>query len=80
MSKLKDAGIGLVIIGQQTPAKKATMPKIEWIQEIVEACDKAEIPVFLKDNLFDLLDEQAQDIIILWNKDGMLRQEFPNED
>ena len=44
-----------VIIGQQTPIKKSTMPKIEWIQEIVRACDKTGIPVFLKDNLKSIL-------------------------
>ena len=42
-----------VIIGAQT--KPTVMPKIEWIQEIVEAADKAGIPVFLKDNLLKLL-------------------------
>jgi len=30
-------------------------PKIEWVEEIVSACDKAGIPVFLKDNLEPLL-------------------------
>ena len=50
-NKLEEAGINWVIIGQQTPVRKATIPKIEWISEIVEACDKAGISVFLKDNL-----------------------------
>ena len=31
-------------------------PKIEWVKEIVEAADKAGIPVFLKDNLKPLLE------------------------
>jgi len=31
--------------------KWTIQPKIEWVREIVEACDKAGIPVFLKDNL-----------------------------
>jgi len=44
-----------VIIGQQTPVSAKTEPKVEWVQEIVEAADKAEIPVFLKDNLDPLL-------------------------
>ena len=30
-------------------------PKIEWVEEIVKACDKAGIPVFLKDNLKPLI-------------------------
>ncbi len=41
--------IDQVIIGAQT--KPTVMPKIEWVEEIVEACDKAGVKVFLKDNL-----------------------------
>jgi len=48
-------GINWLIIGQQTPVRKATMPKLEWIREIVEAADKASVPVFLKDNLACIL-------------------------
>lgn len=46
-------GINQVIIGAQTKPYKP--PKIEWVEEIVRACDKADIPVFLKDNLSPLL-------------------------
>ncbi len=46
---LQLAGINWIIIGAQT--KPTVMPKIEWVREIVEAADKAGIPVFLKDNL-----------------------------
>jgi len=49
----KDAGIKWVIIGAQTRPYKP--PKIEWVEEIVRACDKAGVPVFLKDNLESLL-------------------------
>ncbi len=45
----KRAGIKGVIIGAQTKPYKP--PKIEWVKEIVEACDKAGVKVFLKDNL-----------------------------
>ena len=45
-----------VIVGQQTPVKASTTPRIEWVREIVEAADKASVPVFLKDNLKALLD------------------------
>lgn len=38
-----------VIIGAQS--KPTVYPKIEWVEEIVEAADKAGIPVFIKDNL-----------------------------
>ncbi len=47
----KEAGISWAIIGQETPVRKSTMPKKEWIKEIAEACDKTNIPAFLKYNL-----------------------------
>jgi len=47
------SGIAWLIIGAQTKPYKP--PKIEWVNEIVEAADKAGIPVFLKDNLSPLL-------------------------
>jgi len=49
----EDSGISWVILGSQTKPYKP--PKIEWIKEIVEACDKAGTPVFIKDNLKPLL-------------------------
>ncbi len=62
--------INWLIIGQQTPVKNATMPKIEWIQEILVACSNAgNIPVFMKNNLEQLLVGQWAG----WK----LRQEFP---
>ena len=76
---LKAEGIGQVIIGAQT--KPTIMPKIEWVQEIVQACDKAGIPVFLKDNLMPLLpyswfrDKPSADWAYSWR--GILRQEVP---
>jgi protein gp37 len=51
-----------IIIGSQT--KPYNPPKIEWVQALVEIADKAGVPVFLKDNLKPLLDNN-------------LRQEFP---
>ena len=59
---LEYGGINQVIIGSQTKPYKP--PKIEWVQEIVEAADKAGIPVFEKDNLKPLLGDN-------------LRQELP---
>jgi protein gp37 len=73
---LKDAGINWVIIGQQTPISAKTSPKIEWIKEIVDAADKAVIPVFLKDNLFALLDIESSETDFAFNSKGELRQEF----
>uniref|UniRef100_A0A6M3LJK4 Radical SAM superfamily protein n=1 Tax=viral metagenome TaxID=1070528 RepID=A0A6M3LJK4_9ZZZZ len=40
-----------IIIGAQTPRSERTFPKWAWVKEIIEAADKANIPVFLKDNL-----------------------------
>ena len=39
------------IIGAQSPYSEKTFPKWEWVKEIIEACDKASIPLFLKNNL-----------------------------
>jgi hypothetical protein len=69
-------GINWLIIGQQTPAKKTTTPKIEWIKEIVETADKAGVSVFLKNSLRELLCCGATPWA--WQPNaGMLRQEFP---
>ncbi len=73
-------GISWVIIGAQS--KPTVMPKIEWVQEIVEACDKAGIPVFLKDNLKPLLENTVpfsqRYIDKLKGYTWRLRQEMPN--
>jgi len=63
---LKTAWIDWVIIGAQT--KPSVYPKIEWVTEIIEACDKAGVAVFLKNNLWPLFEPiMAQE----------LRQELP---
>ncbi|MBA7575646.1 hypothetical protein ES708_17478 [subsurface metagenome] len=75
------AGINWVIIGAQTKPYKP--PKIEWVKEIVEAADRAGIPVFLKDNLKPLFtDEQHRIFYPEWalnniETDWRLRQEMP---
>jgi protein gp37 len=70
-----------VIIGQQTPVSAKTQPKIEWIREIVEAADKAGIPVFLKNNLKPLIESTAKHNAFLEFglslSEGELRQEMP---
>lgn len=85
------SGINWLIIGQCTPARPATAPKIAWIKEIVDAADKAGIPVFLKDNLLPLLAydkiHPGMGILPDWAKarwdgklspvDNDMRQEFP---
>jgi len=73
-----DTDIDWVIIGQQTPISKKTTPKIEWIKEIVEAADKAGIPVFLKDNLKPLLKFPEQSwAYIGYGGNYHIRQEVP---
>ncbi|MDP2729092.1 MAG: DUF5131 family protein, partial [Dehalococcoidales bacterium] len=59
-----------VIIGQQTPVKKATTPKIEWVREIVEAADKAGVKVFLKNNLLELVNYESPETAFAFNKEG----------
>ncbi len=65
---LERAGIQWVIIGAQT--KPTIMPKIEWVLEITEAAEKANIPVFWKDNLKPLMKEHFA---------GIFRRNMPNE-
>lgn len=75
-------GIKWVIIGAQTKPYKP--PKIEWVSEIAEACDKVGIPVFLKNNLKPILAGEINGETVieshnLWAfKYFKLRQEFPN--
>lgn len=79
----QDSSINWVIIGQQTPYSPKTAPKIEWVTEIVEACDKAKIPVFLKGNLTKVLSTDRPFYKPLplsgWddNFSWELRQEYP---
>jgi len=76
-------GIGIfdwIIIGAQT--KPYNPPKIEWVQEIVEACDEAGVPVFLKNNLSPLIAKLTVNDKWVWAKDlgygGLYRQEMPS--
>lgn len=77
--KLKDYGINWLIIGQQTPVSKKTEPKLEWVQEIVEAADKVGIPVFLKDNLETIIPQERLFRRFPGGLLGNLRQEFPEQ-
>jgi len=53
------------------------LPKIEWVQEIVDAADKADIPVFLKDNLKPLVFDDPFFAGVCRLGAGELRQEMP---
>ncbi|KKL71531.1 hypothetical protein LCGC14_2093950 [marine sediment metagenome] len=76
MKDIIDTTVKWVIIGAQT--KPTVKPKIEWVREIVEACDKAGVKVFLKDNLLPLIKPLMKVPNLSWfgNVFG-LRQEFP---
>lgn len=69
-------GINWIIIGAQTKPYKP--PEIEWVKEIIEAADKADVPVFLKNNLFQLIKENYNVDTFAWAfRNGLLRQEMP---
>ena len=61
--------VNWLIIGSQTKPYKP--PKIEWAQEIVEAADKAGIPIFEKNNLAPMKRKE------MLSDFAYLRQEFP---
>ena len=69
--KLRNAGISWVILGAATSPYRA--PKIEWVNEICEAANKAGVPVWLKNNLKPLFDKCAR----LSGIGYTLRQELP---
>ena len=55
---LASFGITWLIIGQLRQASKKSRPDAAWIREIMNAADKAKIPVFLKNNLQWLPEEK----------------------
>lgn len=55
-----------IIIGAETGNRKnKVIPKCEWIEPIMEVCDKNNIPVFMKDSLVPIVGEEN------------MRREFP---
>ncbi|TET43035.1 MAG: DUF5131 family protein [Dehalococcoidia bacterium] len=73
VTDLSIGALDWVIIGAQT--KPTIIPKYEWVVEIVTACDKAGIPVFLKNNLNTC---EISDYPELLDKQGNMRQEMPS--
>ncbi len=59
------AGISWVIIGQQTPVRPKTTPKVAWVKDIVAAADKAGVRVFLKNNMARVLEDE-------WNNKSLV--------
>jgi len=56
--------IGGFIIGAETGNRKGkVVPEREWVKEIVEYCDAAGKPVFMKDSLIPIVDES------LWRRE-----------
>lgn len=57
-----------LIVGAETGRRKGkVVPKREWIEDIVEWCDKAGIPVFMKDSLVSIVGERN------------MRRDFPEQ-
>lgn len=75
LSLLLGGSVDRLIIGAQTKPYKP--PKIEEVREIVEAADKAGIPVFLKGTLLPILPFEPPFITEPFNKDKLYRQEMP---
>lgn len=58
--------------------KWTLLPQLEWVRDIVVAADAAEVPVFLKDNIYKLVMESpAGDHELYWQDMSTLRQELP---
>lgn len=64
-----------VIIGAQTKPYKP--PQQGWVEEIVRDADKVGVPVFLKDNLLEMVNYQSPETDFAFNKEGYYRQEMP---
>jgi protein gp37 len=57
-----------VIIGAETGNRKdKVVPEKEWIDEIVDQCDRTRTPIFMKDSLVPIIGEEN------------MRREFPKE-
>jgi protein gp37 len=53
-----DKFVDWVIVGQESGTRKdRVIPKRKWIENIIEACRKQNVPVFLKNNLADIWQE-----------------------
>ena len=48
-----------VIIGMESGNRKdKIIPKREWIEDVVNACDKANVPLFMKNNIADIWQDE----------------------
>ena len=70
--------VNWVIVGQQTPARKSTMPRKEWVEDIAKRADADGAALFLKNNLRSLFgDDDYRHFPWAMRPDTKLRQEFP---
>ena len=61
--------IGQVIIGAETGTRPdKVVPKKEWVDEIVEQCDKRGIPVFMKSNIRNIMGADFRQDELLWSR------------
>ena len=76
---ITNCGINQIIIGAQTNPYKP--PEREWVDEILGACAKAKILVFLKINLVPMLNAYNEQKFphspALWDMEGLIKQEMP---
>lgn len=73
-----------VIIGAQTPYSKKTQPRFEWVVDILKDCNMLHKPVFLKNNLYDVFEDnygfqfEDEELKSPFYPNGKWRQEFPH--
>ena len=59
--------INQVIIGAETGNRKEkVIPKKEWIDDIVKQCDKANVRVFMKESLREIMGEDFRQDPLIW--------------
>ncbi len=75
-AKLKEWGFEWLVLGGFSGGKR--QPGINAVRELVEIADKAGVPVFLKNNILELVNYVSKETDFAFNKDGFYRQEFPN--
>ena len=80
MERLTYCGINQIIVGAQTKPYKP--PERAWLDGILEPCIKARIPVFLKNNLKPLLENDHRTFInpLYWKDGYYTSPEHPNID
>lgn len=65
--KFSIKGIGWAIVGAETGNRKnKVVPEKKWVMDIAEACDRAGVPLFMKESLREIMGDD-------------FRQEFPWE-